>query len=504
MSSKHNHTFSSTINSLHATNQEINTLFSKDYWRSLCPDLHVHDKTYQTKILNFKEKGNSLCSIQTCNNIHDRIVEDGYAVLSNDKLRWSQNVKLIADGITRLLVAGWPASAIMIYDEAWAMALDCKNMMKNATGNSLCMDIVGFVVDPKKTHGFSPHRDRQPEDWMPKGVEKSEKKTFKKDGMAKYVTVWVALTDAHPDNSCLHFIPAGFDPGYYDGDSEEGDPLALCFTTKESYQHIRAAPVNAGGCTFHTHRTIHWGSSGRPSYNGSPRISLSFGFSDHLFEPSYFSVECLPFPKVDLRVSLMAGQIVNYATLSLGDAAGWIALAGPMANSDYKMIKLLFDVYLRNAKKFHLTYQKEIATKAVDVLRHIKGSEIMDIQKNIKEKEKEKDEINVVSNNFHDNDSEEEEAMLERILKAERISGGCLFHDDWDILQSDSSDCTVGEPTVSLQMKQKCKTKSMKKSSKKKIQKNILNSSLTKRKLNNLKKKNRKKNRKKNKKRKKN
>ena len=31
--------------------------------------------------------------------------------------------------------------------------------------------------------------------------------------MAKYVTLWAALTDATPENSCLHFVPRGIDPG---------------------------------------------------------------------------------------------------------------------------------------------------------------------------------------------------------------------------------------------------------------------------------------------------
>merc|ERR1712224_192438 len=193
------------------------------------------------------------------------------------------------------------------------------------------MDIVGFLVDPKTTKGFSPHRDRQPEDWMPRGVPESVPGTFKSDGIAKYITIWVALTDANVDNSCLHYIPRSCDPGYTTGDAEDADPLALCFSEKAAYQNIRAAPVGAGGCTFHTHRTIHWGNSGRPSYVGEPRIALSFGFSCPEFEPPYFSPKTLPFPPVSLRAALASAQVLNYATLAAGDAKGWVALAGSMA-----------------------------------------------------------------------------------------------------------------------------------------------------------------------------
>lgn len=108
----------------------------------------------------------------------------------------------------------------------------------------------------------------------------------------RYATVWIALTAATTDNSCLHFVPAPADPGYYAGeqpplnrhsappnwqtrpgrpvlynagDDSEGDkdPMQCCFPDKEAYQHIRAVPLEAGGASFHTHRIIHWGSSGR-------------------------------------------------------------------------------------------------------------------------------------------------------------------------------------------------------------------------------------------------
>ena len=84
-------------------------------------------------------------------------------------------------------------------------------------------------------------------------------------GQAKYVTLWLALTDATPENSCLYVIPRRYDPGYMDGDDDdenddaddnetkdgEGvgavpDPMRRALTTKESYQNIRALPRLAG------------------------------------------------------------------------------------------------------------------------------------------------------------------------------------------------------------------------------------------------------------------
>ena len=69
---------------------------------------------------------------------------------------------------------------------------------------------------------------------------------------------------------------------------KERDPLTATLIDKESYQHIRALPVKAGGFIIFTHRIMHWGSKGRRSYDGEPRISLSVAFSDPTFEAPYF------------------------------------------------------------------------------------------------------------------------------------------------------------------------------------------------------------------------
>ena len=43
-----------------------------------------------------------------------------------------------------------------------------------------------FVVDAGGK-GFSPHRDRQPEDWMPRGVDAEVEATFHEDGAPRWV-----------------------------------------------------------------------------------------------------------------------------------------------------------------------------------------------------------------------------------------------------------------------------------------------------------------------------
>merc|ERR1712224_676986 len=213
-------------------------------------------------------------------------------MLPPSAFQWSFDVGILAEAIQVLERHGWPATFVAVYDETWQLAQDASQVMKHATGNVMSMDIVALCVDlARGAKGFSPHRDRQPEDWKPRGIPEAEEGTFKSDGMAKYVTIWIALTDANPDNSCLYFVPRLSDPGYVAGDTEDGDPLARCFQKARSISTLVCVPVPEGGASFHTHRTLHWGSCGRKLQEGEqlkPRIALSLGFSSSDFEPPYF------------------------------------------------------------------------------------------------------------------------------------------------------------------------------------------------------------------------
>lgn len=153
--------------------------------------------------------------------------------------------------------------------------------------------------------------------------------SFRPDGTPKYATCWLALSAAHCDNSCLYIIPKYLDPGYLKDEAtptdapssssaaqrtkrerkndsnkskkceksersetdngDDYDPLAAALSNKASYQHIRALPLPAGGLVIFTHRLMHWGSKGRTTYRGEPRISLSVAFSDPIFEAPYFT-----------------------------------------------------------------------------------------------------------------------------------------------------------------------------------------------------------------------
>lgn len=200
----------------------LDQMFSADYWRAICPHLHVDSEAKQADLL--AAAAPCCCSDTAAAAVRRRLIDEGYASLKPDAVRWSTPVEDLAHGARCLAEHGWPATALAIYDESWALGRDAAELMRRATGNTPVLDTLGFYVDPREGYrGFSPHRDRQPEDWMSRGMAEDPRATFRQDGTAKYATVWIALTAADSDSSCLHFVPAQHDPGYYAGDTNQSE-----------------------------------------------------------------------------------------------------------------------------------------------------------------------------------------------------------------------------------------------------------------------------------------
>ena len=127
----------------------------------------------------------------------------------------------------------------------------------------------------------------------------------------------MALSDATPENSCLYVIPAGNDPGYYNGDNtdkSEPDPLQKALRCKVDYQHIRALPRQAGESIVFTHRILHWGSKGNDNCK-EPRIALSFVVSSLDFEEPYLNSSYITngeLPPFHIRLLLVCAQLLIY------------------------------------------------------------------------------------------------------------------------------------------------------------------------------------------------
>ena len=326
-----------------------------EYWRSLCPELHVGDEAFTESVRAMSDVGSGDGFAQ---DVRARIIERGFTKIPSHALPWrTTNHRALARAAMRLMQHGWNPTWLLVYDEAWAVARELSAFVFETTGNRLNHDALLWHVgvhDAAPT-AFSPHRDRQPDD---------ARSTFREDGTAMYATAWVPLTDAGPENSCLCFVPAPDDPGYVNGDDDgdggddgddggddgddggdgaatdeddgregafgsaekpprETDPLRLALPNKEAYQRIASVPAEAGSVVVFTHRVIHWGSAPPPptppSYGEThePRVCVSFGFADEEYEPAYLrrgdgGRDDAPFPRLRARVALVAAQMVSY------------------------------------------------------------------------------------------------------------------------------------------------------------------------------------------------
>eukprot|EP01094_Clydonella_sp_ATCC50884_P021652 TRINITY_DN4813_c0_g1_i1.p1 TRINITY_DN4813_c0_g1~~TRINITY_DN4813_c0_g1_i1.p1 ORF type:complete len:541 (-),score=66.95 TRINITY_DN4813_c0_g1_i1:110-1732(-) len=206
----------------------------------------------------------------------------------------------LARGVARLMELGHSPTSIIHFDEAWQLAAAISPLVARVGGNQMNGDWYAFCVSAQRAGGFTgPHRDK------PMAGEES----FRADGLPMYTTVWVALTAATPERSCLYFVPAGGDPSY----RTPGDCLSEALPSLASWVNIVAQPVPPGGVVCFSHRLVHWGSRAAP--DELPRIALSFALSDPAFEtPSFDHERWGSNPPLVLRAALCSAQAVLYHT----------------------------------------------------------------------------------------------------------------------------------------------------------------------------------------------
>lgn len=211
-------------------------VMSADYWRKLCPMLHVEDAAFQDRALGVHSHLESFQSKLkgSFDEYTRRLNADGYFSIPSTSMPWSESCVDFSElvrGVKCLMSHGWAPTFLAVYDEIWVITKYLARMMEATSGGNLLNgDMLTFYVDPSfqedqkhdKTKaenfknklkgtsgaGFSPHRDRQLLDPRP---------TFRDSVLGhgpKYTTCWIALTNATPDNSCLYVVPRRFDPGY--------------------------------------------------------------------------------------------------------------------------------------------------------------------------------------------------------------------------------------------------------------------------------------------------
>ena len=242
--------------------------------------------------------------------------------------RQTHLVALLARGVMELMRHGFPPLFVLLYDEAWELTRIVEQFIPGTCGgHSHVGDFFVFAVlnaEEQQAMGVDayiatyrpsgPHRDRPTA-----GPASFDAK------VPAYVSIWLALSDATTNNSCLYVVPLAQDAGYYlagDGDQNGNVPLRI--------DACIAQPLKQGGMLCFSHRLLHWGSAleqwaleeedREKAPNASlPRIAFTTAFSKNSFEAPYFCHERFPLDgttPLALRLGLVAGQSIQYEHLN--------------------------------------------------------------------------------------------------------------------------------------------------------------------------------------------
>lgn len=260
-------------------------LTKKEFWAQLFPDLSI-------ETLDF----NSVERVQTSDIKVNRDIDD--LMVNEAYLRMDGTSKLslksdFASVVAKLVENNLLGVFALVYDEFWALHFQYEEIFKHflADGYKMLPAIWVWHLDPaKKEFGWEPHRDR-------------DYTALDKDGKPKFLTLWLPITDADPNNGCIYVVPAQHDRVY-------GSPQDTNINFE--FNGVRALPAKVGDAFIWNHAIFHWG--GRANdYATHPRMSIAFEFmrgdvtpdKDKIYEP----LQVMPFEE---RLSLIAKQIIQY------------------------------------------------------------------------------------------------------------------------------------------------------------------------------------------------
>lgn len=261
---------------------------SVEYWRQLNPQLTISEGADSPERPHWQADDAFVAALPR------RLVHRGYFQMP-DAVSAAAAATLAA-GITTLRDSGWMPAFCFVYDEYWSLFWQVRQALALTLGEDYRMMPsmwAWYVETSDGDSGWRPHRDRGRE-------------TLRADLTPTAMTVWIPLTDATPDNGCMHLIPAHLDPEYEDNAS-----------TKAKLHDIRSLPVPAGTALAWNHNVLHWG--GRSSdYAPHPRISVSVEFQSGdvpAWDPPVLDPHVLP--SFEQRIAMICKGLLQYRHMHL-------------------------------------------------------------------------------------------------------------------------------------------------------------------------------------------
>jgi hypothetical protein len=207
---------------------------------------------------------------------------EGYATLGT--VLAPDEAKALASIVSGLAAADWP--------KIWEIPRRFEPWLKTALGEDYEMLPAVWAShvapDALSTGGGRPHRDGST---VTVGTEASP----------HCFTLWIALTDANPDNGCTYLLPPACDP-FYGMTPPRTDVLDV--------QNVRALPAAAGTALAWDRQVLHWDGRSTPSAK-TPRISLAFAFRRAGAPNGTKSIDQRAVPPFGERLACIAAHIVE-------------------------------------------------------------------------------------------------------------------------------------------------------------------------------------------------
>ncbi len=263
----------------------IDKFSNKNFWESFSPDLEIEKKKLDYKI-NFSTKEKK----ENINNV----IYQGYTHIKNPGLKISLDP--LKRTINALAELNLPPVFIFAYDELWCLQYQINNFMKKLLNEDYYQlpDFWAWNVRPGQA-GWTPHRDKSGG-------------TLYENNKPKSITVWIPLTKAVPDNSCMYILPANHDKFY-----NLEKPFSLDYGFPGNLTDIRALPAEPKDVLIWTQHVLHWGSNSNAKHIFEPRISVAYEFQRSDVSP-YNNPLINPreIPSFEKRMWLIAKQILQY------------------------------------------------------------------------------------------------------------------------------------------------------------------------------------------------
>ncbi len=255
----------------------------REYWLKLCPNLSITEKESTFSGSMFDPPPHS-------EELNLKLEQDGY--LQWDHVLPLTEVQKLAQCITHVKAAtGFPVFCF-VYDAFWSFVPRLQHILSPLWREDwlLLPNFWAWKLE-HNDKGWPPHRDRA-------------YGAVHRDGHSDVLTLWIALSEATPDNGCIYVVPANADPFYH---QKKGH-----YTHIASLQDIRALPLTAGSMLAWTPQLLHWG--GRSNTQATePRISI--GYELQRSNATAYDIPLLQpqtLPDFHTRLALIGRQLHQY------------------------------------------------------------------------------------------------------------------------------------------------------------------------------------------------